>query len=58
MLTLVFLIAGLIWISGVIMLVIGMRRAPHGFEDESGFHEVPSPPESRAIYGGVSAESR
>jgi len=43
MVTLLLCIAAALWIPGLVILVVSMRRAPRGFEDAEGFHVVPEP---------------
>jgi hypothetical protein len=51
MLTAIIVAVFAIWISGLVILIVSVRRAPHGVEDENGFHVVPEKPEQAPVYG-------
>jgi hypothetical protein len=40
--TLLSLLAAFFSVSGIIVMALAFRRAPDGYEDESGFHAVSS----------------
>jgi hypothetical protein len=33
-------VLALVWVAGIAVTVVYLRRAPVGFEDENGFHAV------------------
>ena len=39
-LTLLSILAALVFLSGLVVTAIGLLRAPEGYEDESGFHRL------------------
>ncbi|MBL9186180.1 MAG: hypothetical protein JNK23_01745 [Opitutaceae bacterium] len=41
-LTVFWILSGLGFAAGIIVTVVGLIRAPEGFEDESGFHHAES----------------
>lgn len=48
MFTVLLCIAAALWIPGLVILVVSVRRAPRGFEDANGFHEIPEREQSEA----------
>lgn len=57
MLTAALCIAAALWTPGLVILAVSARRAPRGFEDERGFHEIAEPQEGSPVYGAT-AHSR
>ncbi len=41
MITVAICVVAVIWIAGLVIFIIGTRRAPFGEEDEDGFRVVP-----------------
>ena len=58
MLTILLSVVAVIWITGLVILVMGAHRAPRGYEDARGFHEVREPQEHPAPYQGAPAHLR
>jgi hypothetical protein len=50
MLTVLLSLVAAIWIAGLVILVVGARRAPRGYEDERGFHAVSDAEQATAPY--------
>jgi len=42
--TIIYILLGLIYLSGFLIFIICCRRAPFGYEDENGFHLSDSNP--------------
>lgn len=40
---LIALLAAFLLACGIVVTVVAFRRAPDGYEDESGFHVIPTP---------------
>jgi hypothetical protein len=42
---LIALFSALFLAAGIVVTIVAFRRAPHGYEDETGFHALPTPKE-------------
>ena len=58
MLTVLLCTVAAIWIAGLAILVVGVRRAPRGYEDVRGFHQEHQPEKTAAPYNGAPVHPR
>jgi hypothetical protein len=42
MISILLIIAGVIFLAGVVVFVVSLMKAPEGYEDEAGFHTIRS----------------
>lgn len=53
----VLLCLAALWIPGLVILLVSARNAPQGFEDASGFHEIPERERSAELVRSVAAHT-
>ncbi len=51
MISAVICVAAILWIPGLVIFAVSAQRAPRGFEDADGFHEIVEPKKARSVYG-------